>query len=80
MSTKIVNIYWEIACALPKFKQFNIDYIHIMKLKTYILLLLFISCICFTSCSLFKKKNKCDTCPSWSMNQKIEFEKIDSNS
>ena len=78
MLTKIVNINWEIACALPNFKQFNIDFINIMKLKTFILLLLFLSSFC--SCSLFKKKNKCDTCPSWTMNQKITFEKIDTNS
>jgi hypothetical protein len=78
--TKIVNINWEIACALPNFKQFNIDFINIMKLKTIILLLLFLSSLCFSSCSLFKKKNKCDTCPSWTMNQIITFEKIDTNS
>ena len=78
MLTKIVNIYWEIACALPNFKQFNIDFIHIVKLRTFILLLLFLSSFCFSSCSLFKKKNKCDTCPSWTMNQKITFEQFDS--
>lgn len=28
-----------------------------------------------SSCSLFRKKNKCDTCPSW----KSEIERLDIN-
>ena len=49
-----------------------------MKIKTFLLLVLFFSTFCFNSCSLFKKKNKCDTCPSWTQGQNTSFEELDS--
>ena len=54
--------------------------INIMKIKTFLLLVLFFSTFCFNSCSLFKKKNKCDTCPSWTQGQNTSFEELDSKS
>jgi len=54
--------------------------INIMKIKTFLLLVLFFSTFCFSSCSMFKKKNKCDTCPSWTQDQKTSFEELDTKS